>query len=223
MGRGRGKGKKLAVSNHNDAGNGEEEKIPSQKRRGRPQKPLKDNMNDEVENLEEGDGENGKPDIKTNERKSSIAATNGNKRKRNSQVKGKPDSVKEENGFGSISNTDDSSKANGFRQNGSRRKSKPRRAAEAVVECNHHPFPPSPPIFYQFPLPYQKNKASTILDAIGKMGRGSLTLILTPLVLESWILWSVRLLPWGSTRIPMELSFDSFIGRGAASQRQPSP
>ncbi|KAK5825415.1 hypothetical protein PVK06_020247 [Gossypium arboreum] len=68
-----------------------------------------------------------------------------------------------------------------------------------------------------------KNKASTILDAIGKMGRGSLTLILTPLVLESWILWSVRLLLWGSTRIPMELSFDSFIGRGVASQRQPSP
>ncbi|KAH1056418.1 hypothetical protein J1N35_034483 [Gossypium stocksii] len=63
-----------------------------------------------------------------------------------------------------------------------------------------------------------KNKASTILDAIGKMGRGSLTLIF-----DSPGLWSVRLLLWGSTRIAMEHSFVSFIGRGAASQRQPSP
>ena len=118
MGRGRGKGKKLTASNHDDAGSGEEEKIPAQKRRGRPQKPLKDEIDEEeVENREVEDGENGK------------------KRKRNSHVKEKPDSVKEENGIGTRSSTDDSSKSNGFRQNGSRRKSKPRRAAEAGVEC----------------------------------------------------------------------------------------
>ncbi|GMI97470.1 hypothetical protein like AT3G57930 [Hibiscus trionum] len=136
MGRGRGKGKKLTVSSHDDTGSGEEEKIPLQKRRGRPQKLLKDEVDvEEVEKLEEEDGENGKADMTTNERESLPAAENGKKRKRNSQVKEKADSVKEENGFGTRSSTDDSSKSNGFRQNGSRRKSKPRRAAEAVVEC----------------------------------------------------------------------------------------
>ncbi|KAF5747232.1 G2/mitotic-specific cyclin S13-7-like [Tripterygium wilfordii] len=45
-----GKGKKLTASNHDDTGSGEEEKIPVQKRRGRPQKPLKDEI----------DGESGK-------------------------------------------------------------------------------------------------------------------------------------------------------------------
>ncbi|KAK8683166.1 hypothetical protein V6N13_039233 [Hibiscus sabdariffa] len=136
MGRGRGKGKKLTISNRDDAGSGEEEKIPLQKRRGRPQKPLKDEIDDEdVGKLEEEDGENGKADITTNETKSAPAAENGKKRKRNSQVKEKSDSVNEVNGFGTRSSTGDSSKSNGFRQNGSRRKSKPRRAAEAVVEC----------------------------------------------------------------------------------------
>ncbi|XWS71117.1 hypothetical protein CRYUN_Cryun03dG0110800 [Craigia yunnanensis] len=135
MGRGRGKGKKLTVSNHEDAGSGEEEKIPAQKRRGRPQKPLKDEIDEEVEKIEGEYGENGKADITCEERKGPSAAENGKKRKRNSQVKEKPDSVKEENGIGTRSSTDGSSKSNGFRQNGSRRKSKPRRAAEAGVEC----------------------------------------------------------------------------------------
>ena len=136
MGRGRGKGKKLTVSNHDDAGSGEEEKIPAQKRRGRPQKPLKDEFDEEeAEKIEEEDGENGKAGIISKDRKSPSAAENGKKRKRNSQVKEKPDSVKEENGVSTRSSTDDSTKSNGFRQNGSRRKSKPRRAAEAGVEC----------------------------------------------------------------------------------------
>ncbi|KAE8705703.1 linoleate 13S-lipoxygenase 2-1 [Hibiscus syriacus] len=135
MGRGRGKGKKLTVSNHEDAGSGEEEKIPLQKRRGRPQKPLKDEIKDEEVEKLDGDGENGKADITTDERNSPPAAENRKKRKRASQVKEKADSVKEENGLGTRSSTDESSKSNGFRQNGSRRKSKPHRAAEAVVEC----------------------------------------------------------------------------------------
>ncbi|GLT49777.1 hypothetical protein SLA2020_233160 [Shorea laevis] len=115
---------------------GEEEKIPAQKRRGRPQKPLKDEIDEEEpEKIEEDDGGNGKTGINGKEIKSPPTAENGKKRKRNSQVKEKADSVKEENGIGTRSSTDDSAKSNGFRQNGSRRKNTPRRAAEAVVDC----------------------------------------------------------------------------------------
>lgn len=135
MGRGRGKGKKLSTSNHDDPGSGEEEKIPVQKRRGRPQKPLKDDIEEEeVEKIEDEDVENGTAAIMSKGTKFPTAE-NGKKRKRLMQPKEKPDSVKEENGAGTRSSTDDSAKSNGFRQNGSRRKSKPRRAAEAVVEC----------------------------------------------------------------------------------------
>ncbi|CAI0555645.1 unnamed protein product [Linum tenue] len=131
MGRGRGKGKRLTVSNHDDTGSGEEEKIPAQKRRGRPQKPLKDEFDEEeMEKMieEEDVVENGK-----------VMTENGKKRRRNSQLQQQakekqPDSVmKEENGVVAITN--DPIKSNGFRQNGSRRKNKPRRAAEAGVEC----------------------------------------------------------------------------------------
>ena len=136
MGRGRGKGKKLTVSNHDDTGSGEEEKIPAQKRRGRPQKPLKDGIDEEeVEKIEDEEVDNGKTGITSKETKSLAAAENGKKKKRYSQTKEKPDSVKEENGVGTRSSTDDSTKSNGFRHNGSRRKNKPRRAAEAGVEC----------------------------------------------------------------------------------------
>lgn len=136
MGRGRGKGKRLTVTNHDDPGSGEEEKIPTQKRRGRPQKPLKDEIDEEeTEKIEEDDSENAKAGIATKEVKSSPVAENGKKRKRYSQVKEKSDSVNEENGVATRSSTDDLTKSNGFRHNGSRRKSKPRRAAEAGVEC----------------------------------------------------------------------------------------
>ncbi|CAI0555699.1 unnamed protein product [Linum tenue] len=134
MGRGRGKGKRLTVSNHDDAGSGEEEKIPAQKRRGRPQKPLKDEFDEEeMEKMMEEE------DVVENETKSPTASENGKKRRRNSQLQQQakekqPDSVmKEENGVVAITN--DPIKSNGFRQNGSRRKNKPRRAAEAGVEC----------------------------------------------------------------------------------------
>ncbi|XP_022154112.1 uncharacterized protein LOC111021447 [Momordica charantia] len=139
MGRGRGKGRKLSVTNHDDAGSGEEEKIPAQKRRGRPQKPLKDEIDEEEgENkIEDDDGENlkGGDIISNKEMKSPAAAENGKRRRRNSQAKEKLDSVKEENGDGTRSSTDESTRSNGFRHNGSRRKSKPRRAAEAGVNC----------------------------------------------------------------------------------------
>ncbi|KAI3461068.1 hypothetical protein Pfo_017731 [Paulownia fortunei] len=135
MGRGRAKGKKLSVTNQDDPGSGEEEKIPAQKRRGRPQKSLKDEIDeDEAQKIEDEDSEDatGLP----NKDMKNKPAQNGKKRKRNAQVKEKVDSVKEENGNGTRSSTEESNKSNGFRQNGNRRKNKPRRAAEAVVECN---------------------------------------------------------------------------------------
>lgn len=136
MGRGRGKGKRSTSSSHEDLGSGEEEKIPAQKRRGRPQKLFKDEIDEEVVKKIDGqDGENGKDGIVSKETTSSVAAENGKKRKRTLLSKEKSDITKEENGVGARSNTEDSTKSNGFRHIGSRRKSKPRRAAEAGVEC----------------------------------------------------------------------------------------
>ncbi|GAB2246074.1 hypothetical protein Droror1_Dr00001567 [Drosera rotundifolia] len=132
MGRGRGKGKKLAA-NHEDAGSGEEEKIPAQKRRGRPQKPLKDEFDEEeIEKLEE-DNENKYP-VKVGN--GSLVAENGKKRKRNSPAKEIPSPIKDENGAHTKLNNDEPVKPNGFRHIGSRRKGKPHRAAEVGVECN---------------------------------------------------------------------------------------
>ncbi|KAA8516999.1 hypothetical protein F0562_017183 [Nyssa sinensis] len=143
MGRGRGKGKKQTpIAALEDPGSGEEEKIPKYKRRGRPQKPLKDEIEEEEEEEaekveEEEDGENTKSSISNKDVKNQVAIENGRKRKRkrSSQVKENPDSIKEENRVGTKSSTDDSIKSIGFRQNGSRRKNKPRRAAEVGVEC----------------------------------------------------------------------------------------
>ncbi|MCD9638866.1 hypothetical protein HAX54_023026 [Datura stramonium] len=135
MGRGRGKGKKQSV--HEDLGSGEEEKIPV-RRRGRPQKSSKDEIGEEEEEVvkvedEEDDSENTKGSVFNKDVKNQ-AAVNGKKRKRTSQVK-EADSVKVENGVGAKANSNDLMKAVGFRQNGSRRKNKPRRAAEVGVEC----------------------------------------------------------------------------------------
>jgi len=133
MGRGRGKGKKLTVTNQDDTVSGEDEKVPIQKKRGRPQKPVKDDFDEEVEKID--DSENVKNGVTNKEMKSPTAAELARKRKRNSQVKEKLDSAEEENGVGSRSSTEESAKSNGFRHNGSRRKSTPRRAAEAGVQC----------------------------------------------------------------------------------------
>ncbi|XP_021771989.1 uncharacterized protein LOC110736145 [Chenopodium quinoa] len=130
MGRGRGKGKKLTVTSHDDPGSGEEEKIPAQKRRGRPQKPLKDEVDDEdvVGKVEEEDSENKDSSITT-------AIESGKKRKRSSPSKEKQSPVKEENSVGATLVSEISTKPSGFRHIGSRRKNKPRRAAEVGVEC----------------------------------------------------------------------------------------
>ncbi|KAI3984310.1 hypothetical protein MKX01_011264 [Papaver californicum] len=136
MGRGRGKGKKLTVvSSQEDLGSGGEEVLPAYKRRGRPQKQLKDEIDDEgIEEIQDKDEENIKSTILIKEVKTPAAVENGRKRKKNLQVKENTDSVKEETGVGTRSSAE-IIKSNGFRQNGSRRKSTPRRAAEAGVEC----------------------------------------------------------------------------------------
>ncbi|XP_026427490.1 uncharacterized protein LOC113323405 [Papaver somniferum] len=143
MGRGRGKGKKLTVVNsQEDLGSGGEEVLPAYKRRGRPQKPLKDEIDDEGieeildkdEEILDKDEENIKSTTLIKEVKTPAAVENGRKRKKNSQVKENMDSVKEEIVVGTRTSAE-IIKSNGFRQNGSRRKSTPRRAAETGVEC----------------------------------------------------------------------------------------
>ncbi|CAL0324043.1 unnamed protein product [Lupinus luteus] len=133
MGRGRGKGKKLSVTNNDDVGSGEDEKVPVQKRRGRPQKPLKDDFDeDDVEKMDD-DSDNVKNGVSSKEMKSHTATER--KRKRNQQVREKLESTKEENGVGNLSSREELTKSSGFRHNGSRRKNTPRRAAEAGVQC----------------------------------------------------------------------------------------
>ncbi|KAF6158784.1 hypothetical protein GIB67_040298 [Kingdonia uniflora] len=130
MGRGRGKGKKTVVHSHEESG-GEEEPIPAYKRRGRPQKSLKEVEMDEneVENMEDVDEYDTKVDVS---KKVSATPETGKKRKKNSQVKeNQVDSVKEENGDG---DGDGEVKSNGFRRIGSRRKSTPRRALRAGID-----------------------------------------------------------------------------------------
>lgn len=82
----------------------------------------------------EEDGDK-KSSISENDVKNLASVENGRKRKRSSQAKENPDSMKEENGVGMKNGTDNLVKSVGFRQHGSRRKNKPRRAAEVGVEC----------------------------------------------------------------------------------------
>ncbi|PIN20008.1 hypothetical protein CDL12_07333 [Handroanthus impetiginosus] len=139
MGRGRGKGKKQsAVAARDDNGSGEDEKLPV-RRRGRPQKPLKDEIEEEfeVEKIEDEDEDldDTKNIVLSKSTKNQVAPENGRKRKRPSQIKESADSVKEQNGIGTKANATVLIKSVGYRQNGSRRKNKPRRAAEVGVEC----------------------------------------------------------------------------------------
>lgn len=134
MGRGRGKGKKLTVVvSHEDPGSGGEVSLPAYKRRGQPQKALKEEVHEEAKKVKEDDGDN-LQDVLNKEVEGPVAVDSVKKGKRYPQVKEKDDSVQEENGVMRSSNGE-LIKSNGFRQNGSRRKSKPRRAAEAGVEC----------------------------------------------------------------------------------------
>ncbi|XP_010554863.1 PREDICTED: uncharacterized protein LOC104824468 [Tarenaya hassleriana] len=142
MRRGRGKGKKLntaAAAAREEGGSGEEEKIPAHRRRGRPQKPVKDDtgLEEPAEKIEEG-SDIIKSSITGKDLNNEAVTENGRKRKRSMQTKEHNAEVtkEEENGVESKSRADGSVKSSiGYRQNGSRRKNKPRRAAEAVIEC----------------------------------------------------------------------------------------
>lgn len=136
MGRSR-KAKKPNVSaTREDLGSGEEEKLPV-KRRGRPLKSLKNEIQEEekeVEKLEvDDDDTNGV--LSDKNVKSQVLIENGKKRKRASEIKENGQAIKEENDVDTKTKANDVIKPIGFRQNGSRRKNKPRRAAEVGVEC----------------------------------------------------------------------------------------
>jgi hypothetical protein len=115
----------MEAPKNEDAGSGAEEVIPAYKRRGRPQKLRKDDIDDEEEDVAkvEDDGDGTKKIVPSKESKG--AAENGGKKRRR-QLKRGSESVTEEK-------VGEPARPNGFRQNGSRRKSTPRRAAEAGV------------------------------------------------------------------------------------------
>ncbi|TVU10021.1 hypothetical protein EJB05_43537, partial [Eragrostis curvula] len=115
-----------------DAGSGNDEAvIPAYKRRGRPHKHFKADSEEEdtdsvkVEAVEDSDS--AKPTVPSN----GGSVENGGKkrRRRRRQQRLGSDSAVEEKG-------DEPVRQTGFRHHGSRRKSTPRRAAEAGVECN---------------------------------------------------------------------------------------
>lgn len=137
MGRVRGKGKKQTLVTREDPGSGEEEKVPTIRKRGRPQKPVKDEVegngleSDKVEEIVELT----KDSLSGKDVKNEAAPENGRKRRRSAQAKDTIDSVKEETGIKTKPSANDTVKFVGYRTNGNRRKNKPRRAAEAGVEC----------------------------------------------------------------------------------------
>ncbi|KAL5208191.1 hypothetical protein ABZP36_032626 [Zizania latifolia] len=139
MGRGRGRGKKLTtVRSHEDKGSSGEETVPARKRRGRPQKRLADKIDQTdvekfVENVDGKEGEADDVKLKATRLEKNTTSAAGNKRGR--QLKDTSNLVLEESNSSIRSSSDETTRANGFRQIGSRRKSKPRRAAEAGLEC----------------------------------------------------------------------------------------
>lgn len=117
MRRGRGKGKKPNVVSS------QEEKLPAFRRKGRPQKLLSDNI---VEEQEEVEAENKENDVVDD-----MSPIDGRKRKASGQAEEDKDLTKHENDIGVKTGNDE---CVGFRQIGSRRKNKPRRAAEVGVD-----------------------------------------------------------------------------------------
>lgn len=139
MGRGRGRRKKLTiVRSHEEKGSSGEEVMPARKRRGRPQERFADKIDQAdvenfVDNVDGDDQEGDDAKLKASRLEKNNTAAAGNKRGR--QLKESSNLVLEENNSSIRSSSDESTRTNGFRQNGNRRKSKPRRAAEAGLEC----------------------------------------------------------------------------------------
>ncbi|PAN24567.1 hypothetical protein PAHAL_4G235600 [Panicum hallii] len=140
MGRGRGRGRKQLTNGriHEDKGSsGEEVVVPARKRRGRPQKRVAAEkiIEAEVKKLEEAD--DGDEDYVVGAgdgaKLKGSAGVGTNKRNRVPKEEEEEGSNldMEENSSSTRSSNDESTRSNGFRQSGSRRKSTPRRAAEA--------------------------------------------------------------------------------------------
>ncbi|KAK1428821.1 hypothetical protein QVD17_17661 [Tagetes erecta] len=113
MGKGKGKAKKSSIIAHREDRSGEEEKLPA-KRRGRPTKAHKEEDNE-----------------KSNE-KTNINLEN-KRMKPSLETEESMDTLKDENGVVPETKGLELTKSVGFRHNGSRRKNKPRRAAEVGV------------------------------------------------------------------------------------------
>ncbi|CAN6586557.1 unnamed protein product [Malus baccata var. baccata] len=96
MGRGRGKAKKQnVIAAREDTGSEEEGILPS-RRRGRPQKTLKDDIGEGEVALKTEDGDDAKGHVLSKDMKDQCAIKNGRKRKRSAQVKETIKSVKED-------------------------------------------------------------------------------------------------------------------------------
>jgi hypothetical protein len=133
MGRGRGRGKKqTTVRSHEDKGSSGEEVVPVKKRRGRPQKLFASKIDQaDVENfVEQVDADQEEADdakLKNN-------TTAGGTKRGRPLKEGSNIAVEDTNSTIRLS-SDESMRTNGFRQIGSRRKNKPRRASETGLEC----------------------------------------------------------------------------------------
>lgn len=133
----RGKGKKQnIVATSEDMGSGVEEKVPV-RRRGRPLKISKNEnqVNNEAEKVEEEEESEKTNGVLSDQSiKPQMNMENGRKR-RPSRIKESHEMIEDQTGAETKNNSTDSIKSVGFRQIGSRRKNKPRRAAEVGVEC----------------------------------------------------------------------------------------
>ncbi|CAO2207220.1 unnamed protein product [Urochloa humidicola] len=134
MGRPRGNRKKAieAASNDDEDVSGGEEVPPTQKRRGRPQKLLNKDDADEAEDMDKDAAEVEDDTIDGTKPVVRRPIKDSKKRRRRRLKRSSDESLEEEEEKGHVTVR---SKSNGFRPNGSRRKSTPRRAAEAGVEC----------------------------------------------------------------------------------------
>ncbi|MED6126115.1 hypothetical protein PIB30_075263 [Stylosanthes scabra] len=130
MGRGRGRGKTLSITNHEDFASGGGKEVVVHKRRGRPQKLPKDDFVEEIDKIEVDESGMVNNGVSNKE----VKIPNTLKRTRFDQLKEKLESELE-NGIVNRMSFDDLSKSNGFRRSESKRKSKPCRAAEVGLQC----------------------------------------------------------------------------------------
>ncbi|XP_074371678.1 uncharacterized protein LOC141712588 [Apium graveolens] len=133
----RGKGKKQNIAGTSeDMGSVVEEKAPV-RRRGRPLKISKNDnqVNSEPEKVEEEEESEKTNGVLSDQSiKPQMTVENGRKR-RPSRIKESQEMIEDQSGLETKIDSTDSMKPVGFRQIGSRRKNKPRRAAEVGVEC----------------------------------------------------------------------------------------